>query len=229
MIKEKLNIKVKDVEKLDLTITDCGGYYPFDKDCNSYQEVWLSEEESIKIHYRNVDKWWKDSEIAEIWREKSEINDSLIFQKIDDSDSTDIEIRFKCEHVLQAVEMLVFYVNASISRKKDFLVRFNDKKLQIYPAEGDVDKIEDSLNGLFVMIEEYDFVDTIIKNIGNENVISIVTQDWDDFQAISGLSFHYESYDYDEYYLYDKEYNRIRNIKTSWVYELEEKRLTKAE
>ena len=229
MIKEKLNVKVKDVERLDLTITDFESYYPFDKDCNSYQEVWLSKEESIKIHYRNVDKWWKDSEIAEIWRKKSKIYDSLIFQKIDDSDLTDIEIKFKCEHVLQAVEMLVFYVNASISRKKDFLVKFNSKKLQIYPAEGDVDKIEDSLDGLFVMIEEYDFVDTVIKNIGKENVISIVTQDWDDFQAISGLSFHYESYDYDEYYLYEKEYNRIRNIKTSWVYELEEKRLTRKE
>ena len=228
MIKEKLNVKVKDVERLDLTITD-GSFYPFDIDCNSYQEVWLSEEESIKIHYKNVDKWWKDYKSAEVWRKKSKIKDSLIFQKIGDSDLTDIEIKFKCEHVLQAVEMLVFYVNASISRKKDFLVRFNDKKLQIYPAEGDVDEIEDSLDGLFVMIEEYDFVDTIIKNIGKENVVSIVTQDWDDFHAISGLSFHYESYDYDEYYLYDKEYNRIRNIKTSWVYELEEKRLNREE
>ena len=211
MIKEKLNVKVKDQEELGWSISD-RSYYPFDKNCNSYQEVWLSREESIKIHYKNVDKWWKDYETAEICRKKSEINNSLIFQKIDDSDLTAIEIKFKCENVLQAIEILVFYVDASISRKEDFLVRFNDKKLQIYPSECYVDKREDSLDGLFVMIEEYDFVDTIIKNIRSENVISIVTQDWDDFHAISGLSFYYS-----KSYLDDREYNRVRKIKTSWV------------
>ena len=210
MIKEKLEVKVKDEEKLELRVTD-GTFYPFDKDCNSYQEVWLSEEESIKIHYRNVDKWWKDSEIAEIRHKESKIKDSLIFQKIGDSDLTDIEIKFKCEHILQAVNMLVFYVDTSISKREDFLVRFNDKKLQIY-STGGYDKLEISIDGLYVTIQEYDFVDTIIKNIRSENVISIITQDWDDFEAISGLHFHYN-----KNYFSGKEYNRIKNIKTSWV------------
>ena len=51
------------------------------------------------------------------------------------------------------------------------------------------------------------------KYIEDENTISIITKDWDDFSAISGLVFHYESYDYDEDYLSNKEYNRLEKIK----------------
>jgi hypothetical protein len=49
--------------------------------------------------------------------------------------------------------------------------------LEIYPAEMGIDKQEDTLEGYFVMIEECKFVDTIIKNIKDENTISIATRD----------------------------------------------------
>jgi hypothetical protein len=62
------------------------------------------------------------------------------------------------------------------------------------------------------MIKEDKFVDTILQNIKDKNTISIVTRDWNDFNAISGLSFHYESYDYDENYLSNKEYTRLEKI-----------------
>ena len=76
-----------------------------------------------------------------------------------------------------------------------------------------VDKDEDTLGGYLVVVEEYKFIETIRKNIKDENTISIITKDWHDFSAISGLVFHYESYDYDEDYLSDKEYNRLEKIK----------------
>ena len=67
-----------------------------------------------------------------------------------------------------------------------------------------IDKEEDSLEGCFVMVEEYKLVSTIIENIKNENIISIITRDWHDFSTISGLYFSYESYNYEENYLLDK-------------------------
>ena len=193
-------------------------FYPFEKDCNSFQEVWLSEKDSIRIEYKNVEKWWKDSENAQNWFKNSKAGDSFVFQKIDDTELTEIIIKFKEEDILQAIDMLICYVNKSTSSKKNFSVKFNNKNLEIYPAETGIDKEEDSLEGLFVMIEENKFIDTIIKNIKESNNISISTRDWHDFSAISGLAFHYESYDYDENYLSDKEYNRLEKIETSWAY-----------
>jgi len=40
-----------------------------------------------------------------------------------------------------------------------------------------IDKEEDSLEGYFIIIEEYKFVNTIIENIKNENIVSIATKD----------------------------------------------------
>jgi hypothetical protein len=40
-----------------------------------------------------------------------------------------------------------------------------------------VDKDEDTLGGYLVVVEEYKFIETIRKNIKDENTISIITKD----------------------------------------------------
>ena len=217
MIKEKLSKKIKNEKKLVLEVIE-SSFYPFQKDCHSFQEVWLSETNSIKIDYQNVDKWWKEYKDAENWLKTSKAGDTFIFQEMNDKKPTEILIKFKYEDIIQAIDILVCYVNKSISTRRNFLVKFNNQILEIYPADMSVDKEEDSLQGLFVTMEEDKFVNTIIKNIKEENILCIITEDWHDFSAISGLAFRYESYYYDENYLSEKEYNRLEKIETSWVY-----------
>ena len=212
MIKEKLNKKINKGEKLDYKPNE-SVFYPFKDDCDSFQQVWLSDTEFIEIEYKNIEKWWENSENAQNWSKNSKIEDVFLFQEIDDKELTEITIKFKYENILQVLDILVTYVDTSTSSKKNFSIKFNNKDLEIYPAEIGIDKEEDTLEGYFITIEEHKFVNTIIKNIKNENIISIVTRDWHDFSAISGLVFHYESYDYDEDYLSDKEYSRLEKIK----------------
>ena len=212
MIKEKINKKINNGKKLEYQPSE-SVFYPFEDTCNSFQEVWLSDTELIKIEYKNIEKWWKDRKDAQNSYENKNTEDVFIFQEIDDSEPAEILIKFKYENILQVLNILITYIDTSTSSKKNFSVKFNNKNLEIYPAEMGVDKDEDTLGGYLVIVEEYKFIETIKKNIKDENTISIITKDWDDFSAISGLVFHYESYDYDEDYLSDKEYNRLEKIK----------------
>ena len=211
MIKEKINKKITNEKKLTLQVVESHSY-PYSEDCNSFQQVWLSDNDSIIIEYKNIEKWDQRSKSKEIWFKEIKENNYYLFQETNDSNLTEILINFKYENIIQAVNILIVYVHESITHKNFFSVKFNNKTLQIWPAEIGVDKEEDSLEGCFVMIDEYKFVDTIIQNIKDKNTLSIITKDWNDFNAISGLSFHYESYDYDENYLSDKEYSRLEKI-----------------
>ena len=212
MIKEKINKKINNGKKLEYQPSE-SVFYPFEDTCNSFQEVWLSDTELIKIEYKNIEKWWKDREDAQNSYENKNTEDVFIFQEIDESEPAEILIKFKYENILQVLNILITYIDTSTSSKKNFSIKFNNKNLEIYPAEMGVDKDEDTLGGYLVVVEEYKFIETIRKNIKDENTISIITKDWDDFSAISGLVFHYESYDYDKDYLSDKEYNRLEKIK----------------
>ena len=212
MIKERINKKIKNEKKITLQVIE-SHYYPFPEQCNSFQQVWLSDSDSIIIEYKNTEKWTQHSKTKEIWFEKIKENEYYLFQETNDWDLTEILINFKYENIIQAVNILVVYVHESIAHKNFFSVKFNNKTLEIWPAEIGIDKEEDSLEGCFVMIDENKFVDTIIHNIKDHNTISIITRDWHDFSAISGLVFHYESYDYDENYLSEKEYSRLEKIK----------------
>ena len=211
MIKEKINKKITNGNKLTLQVIDSHSY-PSSKSCNSFQQVWLSDSDSIIIEYKNVEKWKQYSESKEIWSEKIEENEYYLFQQTNDSNVTEILINFKYENIIQAINILIVYVHESITHKNFFSAKFNNKSLEIWPPEIGVDKEEDSLEGCFVMIEENKFLDTILQNIKDKNTISIITRDWNDFNAIAGLSFHYESYDYDENYLSNKEYTRLEKI-----------------
>ena len=53
MIKTKIDKRIIDGKKLTLHSTD-SSFYPFEKDCNSFQEIWLSDNEYIKLKYKNV-------------------------------------------------------------------------------------------------------------------------------------------------------------------------------
>lgn len=212
MIKKKLNNKINNGKKLDYQPNE-SVFYPFEDSCNSIQQVWLSDTEIIEIHYKNIEKWWKERECAQEWSKNSAVEDVYVFQELNDPNLTEILIKFKYENILQIFDILTTYIDTSTSSKKNFSVKFNGKNLDIYSAEMGIDKEEDSLEGYFVIIREHKFVDTIIENIKDHNTISIITRDWHDFSTISGLVFHYESYDYDENYLSEKEYSRLEKIK----------------
>jgi len=55
MIKEKINKKINNGKKLEYQPSE-SVFYPFEDTCNSFQEVWLSDTELIKIEYKNIEK-----------------------------------------------------------------------------------------------------------------------------------------------------------------------------
>jgi hypothetical protein len=55
MIKEKINKKITNGDKLTLQVID-SHFYPSSKSCNSFQQVWLSDSDSIIIEYKNTEK-----------------------------------------------------------------------------------------------------------------------------------------------------------------------------
>ena len=91
MIKEKLNNKINNGKKLDYQPNE-SVFYPFEDSCNSIQQVWLSDTEIIEIHYKNIEKWWKERECAQEWSKNSVIEDVYVFQELDDPNLTEIEI-----------------------------------------------------------------------------------------------------------------------------------------
>ena len=129
MIKEKINKKINNGKKLEYQPSE-SVFYPFEDTCNSFQEVWLSDTELIKIEYKNIEKWWKDREDAQNSYENKNTEDVFIFQEIDDSEPTEILIKFKYENILQVLNILITYIDTSSSSKKNFSVKFNNKNLK---------------------------------------------------------------------------------------------------
>ena len=225
MIKKKLNKDINNGSKLKLKYTD-SSFYPQKDNCESYQNVWITEEELIRIDYSNVEKW-KNSKENHTYIRKRYPNydgDILIFQGVNDENPTEILIRFRYKNIIQAVEILICYTHYSVSYREDFMVKFNNQPLEIYVPDRVTDREEDSLGGYNIMIEEHEFVEKIIKNISEENTISIIIGELGDFSATSSLWFTYESYDHDENYLGEREYQRLEKIKTSWLYKARNKK-----
>lgn len=162
-------------------------YYPSNLTCEKNQYIWINDEEYIKIKY----------EYDEIEKEKKDLI---------------LNIQFKDKNILQALDVLICIVHESPGDRESIKIKFNEIELEIYPADIEKDKEEDSLSGYFVIVDQENLLRKINTNIKKVNEFRITTKSWNVFYTAACISFNYESYDHDEDYLYNIERKRINKI-----------------
>lgn len=164
-----------------------------------FQRVWLNDENYITIRYVNWEKidWSKED---------------YIFQSLNDENPTRIEIEFKKKDLILGLQLMIAQIDKSIGDEGDDMILFNEIKLPIRQA-AERDTEENSLDGLFVMLDDEDgLVNIISENIRETNIIKLIFRDSKTYNFVSCIMYHFENYYLDEYYLYEKEYTRIKKI-----------------
>jgi hypothetical protein len=107
---------------------------------------------------------------------------------------------------------MIAQIDDAIGDEGDDMILFNEIKLPIRQAARR-DTEENSLDGLFVMLDdEDDLVNIISENIRETNIIKLIFRDSATYNFVSCIMYHFENYYFDEYYLYEKEYARIKKI-----------------
>lgn len=206
------NTLLKSKKKYKLEV--CGGdIYPDYSTCENYQNVWIDDLNYIKISYINHNKILEKIKEQEIF-EKRNPEKNYKFQYFDDKDLTLIKIEFKKEHILFALDILLAMIDSSIGDEDSLKVKIGEKILPIKVEDVPTNHKGISLDDYFVIIEDEDLlIKSLEKEIKDKMSFDLIITDWDSFYPITEKCFSFEHYDFDENYFYNKEWERIKNLK----------------
>lgn len=210
IFKEK-KIKLRSEEKYNLDITP-GDIYPDYINCENYQNVWLDDSNYIQIKYINHNKFIEKIKEYEKF-EKEKKNKNYKFQNFEDNDLTMIQINFKKEDTMFALDILIEMIELSVGDEDSLSVKLGKTTLPIKVKDIPSKYKWKSIDDYFVSIENENlFIELIKEEIKDEMTFYLIITDRDSFYPIAEKCFSYEHYNYDEYYLYNKERRRIEKI-----------------
>ncbi len=211
-IKKKLEkkIKLRNQEKYEFNCMDSAIYPALDL-CGGYQEIWLDDNDLIKLVYENIEKFEKkDDEYLIKYHTKKDSR--FIIQDFNDQNLTKIVIKYDIKNILFVLDIIfVLYregwtgskENDIITKKKNIILPIRS----ILPGEDQKKEI----NRCSCIIEDQErFINIITEDEEHEQDISIIIRDYSSFGPMFGLGIWYEHYDYMESYLSDKEIKRMK-------------------